>query len=454
MGCQTWPRVGPVALPHPDLRVLTFGCLTSFVMGLCCGVVPAIRASGSAAVDGFLAGGQRIAGSSRGQRRIRHGFQALQIALTLVLLVGAGLLISSVLRLVDTPVGFDAEHLGYVSLNFPPQSFPLQTQKSAFADELVARVSAVPGVKGVALGQPPVTGGWTMERLTPEAGPANALVLSTTQFWVSNEYLRVAGIALKEGRAFGPEDHANTPDVVIISENAARLLWPGRNAIGERLQLGTQRTPYTVVGIVPHLKTIYLARDGVELFFPAAQFSVPPGLVVRMTGDVASVAASIRTEVRAIDPRVTVQRIGMVDRLFAESDPIGTPRFYAVLLGVLGALGLLTAAVGLYGLATYTVNQRRREIGVRLALGANMASIRRLMIRNVFGPVAEGTAAGLVVAMWLSKFLASQLFHVSPQDPATFATIIVLLIVVCGLAVIAPVRRAMRIDAAEALRAD
>jgi predicted permease len=443
-----------VSLPHLDLRVLAFDCLAVLFTGILCGVVPALRASRSAAGDGLLAGGQRIAGSSRGQRRIRIAFQTLQIALTLVLLAGAGLLIGSVLRMVNTPSGFDADRLGYVSLTFPPQSLPLQSQKSAVADELVARLSVLSGVRGVALGPPPVAGGTSTIPLAPENEPSHSVLMRTNNFYVSANYFQVAGIGLKEGRPFGPEDQPNAPHVVIISENAAGRLWPGRSAVGERLQRGTHKEAYTVVGVLPHLRTIELANDDVQLFFPMAQGGFPSSVVLRTTGDIGTVAASVRAEVLAINPRVIIQRIGTVDHLFAELDPIGSPRFYAVLLGSLAGLGLLTAAVGLYGLLSYTVSQRTREIGVRVALGADRARVRRLVLRDAFGPVALGIGGGVVAALWLSKFLASQLFHVTPQDPTTFAMMVALLVIVSGLAVVAPVLRATRIDPVDALRAE
>jgi putative ABC transport system permease protein len=446
------PSLFGVSLPQPDLRLLAFGGLVVVVAGLSCGVVPAVRASGSVAIDGLLAGGQRIAGSSRGQRRIRHAFQALQIALAVVLLVGAGLLINSFLRMVNTPTGFDSAHLAYVSFTYPAQSFKRQADRVVFAQELIARLSVVPGVRGVSVGQPPVSGGVDIDQVVPDGDPARAAVVRSHSFFVGPDYFEVAGIALKEGRVFEPEEQQNAPRVIIISENAAGRFWPGRSPVGERIVLSAGGRPYTVVGVVPHLKTVDVAQDGVELFFPAAQFSAPPGLLVRTTGDAGSVAASIRALVQAVDPRVTVQRIGTVDHLFAESDPLGSSRFYAVLLGGLAVLGLLTAAMGVYGLLAFAVGQRTREIGVRIALGAEPASVRRLVISDAIGPVALGTAAGLIAATWLSKFLASHLFHVSPHDLTTFGAIISLLVIVCALSVVVPVRRATHIDPVDALR--
>jgi predicted permease len=440
------PSLLGISLPLLDLRVFAFGALAVVMAGVLSGAVPAVRASRPVAVGGLLAGGQRVSGS--GQRRIRHVFQALQVALALVLLVGAGLFISSFLRMVTMPSGFDSTRLVYVEFNFPRQAFPLSepARRSAFADELTSRVSAVPGVEAVTLGQPPVKGGFSTDRLVPDGDPARAALVRTHSFYVRPDYFHVAGIPLKAGRTFGAEDHRSAPRVVIISENAAGRLWPGRSAIGGRLD------GYTVVGVIPHLKTVDFASDGVELFYPAAQHSYPPALLVRRAAGTASVAQSIRALVKAVDPRVSVQRIGTVEHLLAESDPVGSSRFYALLLGTLAALGLLTASVGLYGLISFAVGQRVHEIGVRMALGADRQRIRRLVIREALVPVALGLAAGVVIAGWLSSSLASQLFHVSPHDPATFVAIVTLVLAASAISLVVPVRRATRLDPVDALR--
>jgi putative ABC transport system permease protein len=440
-----------VSLPQLDLRALAFGGLAVLAAWLCSTAVSAIRASGAAAVDTLPAGGRRIAGY-RGQRRLRQVFQTLQIALTLVLLAGAGLFISSVLRVVNTPAGFESKNLAYATFTFPAASFRLPAERFAFADELVARVSAMPGVQGATLGQPPVQGLGDSERLVPDGDPARAVRVQTSTYYVRPDYFRVAGIVLREGRTFGPEDHQNAPRVVIISENAAKRFWPGRSAVGARLLRSAGGKPYTVVGVVPHLRTVDFTNDGVELFYPIAQSVSAPSLLVKTTGDAASVAASIRAQAGAVDSRVTIKRLGTVDHLFEESDPLGSPLFLAVLLGGLAGLGLLAASVGLYGLLSFAVSQRTHEIGVRVALGAEPAGVRRLVIGDAFWPVALGVGAGLVAAMWLSKFVASQLFEVTPHDPTTFGAIVALLVIICGLTVIVPVSRATHIDAVDALR--
>ena len=443
-----------VALPTPDVRVFSVGCVAVLLSGALCAVAPALRASSVIATDGLLNGGQRVVGLSREQRRLRRAFQSLQIALTLLLLVGAGLLGSSLRRIVNTPAGFAEGRLAYVELAFTSQSFPQPAQKARVVDELLARLSGLPGVQGVAIGMPPTGGGTSTIPLSAEERPAQPILVKTTNFSVGANYFDVAGISLTEGRPFSAVDGPTALHNIIISDNLARQLWPGRSAVGERLQRGTHADVYTIVGVVPHLRTIELTSDDVQLFFRASP-DYPQGyLVLRLTADAAPIAASVRALVRDVDPRVTVRRIGTPDGLYAEFDPAASPRFYAVLLSTLAGLGLVTATIGLYGLSSYAVSQRTREIGVRVALGADRASIRRLVIVDAFGPLAAGIAAGLLAALWLSQFLASQLFHTTPRDPLTIAATIAFLMAACAVAIVVPVRRATRIDAADALRAE
>lgn len=443
------------SLPELDVRVLAFGILAVTVSGILCGAMPALRASHSAATGGLLAGGQSIAGVSRGQRRVRHAFQALQVAMTLVLLAGAGLLLSSLLRLVSVPTGFVPEDLGYASLTFPRNAYTQPAQTTAFYNQLIARLATVPGFRAATVGPPPVSG-YAGYQFHPEGSDdeREATAVPLELFPVRTDYFRVAGIPLREGRVFGPEDGPSAPPVAIISENAARRLWPGRSAIGQRFRWYPAVPPLTVVGVVPHIRTINLARAGGEVYVPAAQGGEVASLVFRTTGEPAPAIAAIRAEARSIDPTVTVGRIGMVDKLFAEFDPIGSSRFYALLLGLFAGVGLLTAAVGLYGLLSYSVSRRTHEIGVRIALGAGIARVRWLMIADAFVPVGAGMVVGLVAAGWLSRLIASQLFQVTPGDPATLVAIAMLFVVVSAVAVIAPVRRATRIEPAEALRTE
>ena len=441
------------SLPSVDLRVLAFGAGSTILTGLCCGIVPALRTSGSNSLGNFIAGGGRVAGPSRAERRLRGAFQALQFALTIVLLIGAGLLIGTFVRLVDVPLGFDADKLMYVDLSVPAGAFAGDPQQFAFASELAAHIGSLPGVRGAAVGQPPAAGGTNAGRLWTDDASGNSILARTEWFFVDRAYFDVAGIPLERGRPIGPQDRAGSPPVVIVSDNLARRLWPNRDPIGQRLMLGTSQ-PYEVIGVVPHLKTIDVANDNVQVFLSAAQLGRPTSLIFRASVDPSLVADAVRLEARALNPYVTVRRIGTVEDFVRELDPLGSPRLYAVLMGTLAGLGLLTAAVGLFGLLSHAVSQRTREIGVRIALGAGASRVRALVIRTALVPLAIGTPAGLVASIWLSRLLASQLFHVTPHDPVTFAIVTAVLIVACAIALVVPTIRATRVDPVDALRAE
>jgi putative ABC transport system permease protein len=440
------------SLPELDWRVLAVAVASALVAGACCGLVSAIRASRRQPLAGRFAGVGRVTGFTPYDRVLRNAFQTLQIALTLVLLSGAGVYVGSFIRMATMPRGFESRNLWYVSLTSPGGGVWTVDRQAAYIDQLTSRVSRLPGVREVAFGQSPVSGARNTTVFTPEGDPARASATVTQWYFVSDNYFRAAGIPILEGRAFGSADRPDTPEVIIISENAARRLWPQQSAIGRRFSAA--RVNYTVVGVVPHLKTFDVAADGFEMFRAASQATYIPSFVVRVTEEAPLLADAIRAEVRAIDPVVKLQRLGTVDNLVAEFDPLGSARLYATLLGVMAAIGLLTATIGLYGVIAYSVVQRTREIGVRMALGADGGRVKRLVVREALVPVIAGVATGLVAAMWLSRFIASQVFQISPRDPAMLAGIVLLLVMVCGIAVALPVRRATRVDPVEALRAE
>ncbi len=441
-------------VPALDMRVLAFEVAAALLTGLLCGALPALRASRTAAAGGLLAGGQSIAGLSRAQRNVRNLFQALQVAMTLVLLTGAGLLLASFLRLVTVPRGFDETNLVYADLALPREAYREAAQFRAFFDELIARTAAIPGVSGATNAMPPVSGASGQHFLLDGSDGQPAVSAPLELFLVQPDYFKVARIPLKEGRGFGPEDGPNAPPVAIIGENAARRFWPGASAIGRQFRLFADKPPKTIIGVVPDVRTINLLRDGVEAYVPAAQEGSLPSLLFRTAGDPAPVIAAVRAILRDIDPKVTLTHIGTVAALYAEFDPLGSPRFYAIVMGVFAGMALLTAAVGLYGLLSYAVSRRTREIGVRIALGADASGVRWLVIRDAVVSVGAGVAAGLLASLWLSRFIASQLFHVQPHDPLTLAAIVLLLLAVSGAAAFAPAYRASRVDPIDALRAE
>ena len=444
------------ALPTLDWRAVLFGSACALAAGACCGLMPAIRASRTDALAPEIGMGGRTVGPTRAERRLRDAFQALQIALTLVLLAGAGLLVGTFIRLVTMPAGFDADHLIYLQMN-RPQSGWTHERHAAYADELVRRVSSVPGIRSVSAGPPPVAAGKSTGLFTTVDAAARTIEATTQWFTVGDGYFRTAGIPLRAGRSFGPEDGRDSPKVAVISDNLANRLWPGQSPLGQGVHFGgwNPGPTYLVVGVVPHLKTLFVAEDGVEVFISATQHMPPnPSFIFRLDAGAAQVADTIRAQLRGLDAAATLTRFGTVEGLRDEYDPLGQPRLYATLVGTLAGLGLFTAAIGLYGVVSYSVGRRTREIGVRMALGAEAARIRSLVIREALIPIAAGVAVGLIGALWLSRLLTAQLFQMSPHDPATFVGIVAVLVVACAVAAGVPVRRATRIDPVSALRAD
>ena len=442
-----------VSSPALDWRALAFGSVVAGFTAVLSSVVPAWRASRSSDAARGAAVGQRAAGSSRGERRARDLFQAIQVALTVVLLAGAGLLTASLNRLVAVPTGYDAHNLGFAEMTLPKR-VPLDAAQRGSIDRLVARIGSLPGVRAVTVGLPP-TGGYTGGSFLPEGSLVEPLPsVPAESFYVRPSYFQVAGIPLSEGRGFGPEDRRDTPLVAVISDNVARRFWPGESAIGKRFRQDPRAPLVTIVGVVPRVRTSLLARETAVVYMASTQVAEHPNLLFRIDGDAGATLNAIRRELRAANPRLTLERIGMVERLAAEWDPTAPARFYALLFGAFAGLAVLTAGVGLYGLLAYSVSRRTQEIGVRIALGAGVSSVRRLVVRELFVPVAGGIVAGLLAANVLSEYLRSRLFQVAPGDPVVLTVIVAFFLMVCVAAAFVPVRRATRVDPVDALRAE
>lgn len=444
------------AVPVLDVRVFAFGSLTAVFASVFCGLVPGMHASRTAEPAGVLAGAQPIRGWSRGQRRLQALFQAAQFAMTLVLLVAAGLLMASVVRMIAMPSGFDPKNLAYADIAFPQGSYRQTAEREAFFGRLLGAISALPGVRAATIGPAPVFTGPEYRFVPADAEVEAAREASLEAYFVRPDYFRVAGIPFKQGRTFGPEDRQGAPPVAIISENAARLFWPGQNAIGRQFRglPPNESTNVTVVGVVAHIRTVNFRRDGVEAYFPASQTVGWPGVLIRLKEDGKPTLAAVRREVKAIDPRVTVPRLQMVADMFADIGPVNTSRFYAVLVGLFACLALVTAAVGLYGTLSYSVSRRTHEIGVRLALGADIGRVRRLVVADALAPIGAGTVAGLAGAIGTSRLIGSQLYRTTPYDPLTLGAVVVVLATACAVAAFVPARRATLVSPVETLRVE
>jgi putative ABC transport system permease protein len=442
-----------------DAKVLGFTLLVSLLTGLIFGLAPATQASNFNLNETLKEGGRDAASGSRG-KRVRSLLVIAEVAVSLVLLIGAGLLINSFLRLRSVEPGFNVSNLLTMGVVLPQQKYPDHARRSAFYDDLIRRVEAVPGVKSAAVTNwiPLVKQGdstsITIEgRPAPE--PGKELIVVTRV--VSPDYFKTMGIQLSRGRAFDErQDRADAPGAVIVSETAARRYWPGEDAVGKRLSVGTPESPddwLTVVGVTKDVRQFQLDADPkpqMYLTYAQADFFNPRNLVVSTEVEPQSLASAVRNTVWAIDRDQPVSNIRTMEDVLSES--IARQRFSMLLLGVFASVALLLAAVGLYGVMSYTVAQRTREIGLRMALGAQRWDVLRLVVGQGLKLALVGVALGLVAAFMLTRVMSSLLFGVSPTDPVTLATISLVLVAVALLASYIPARRATKVDPLIALR--
>ena len=446
------PRLGEVGLRIP---VFAWTLGISIITGVLFGLAPAIGASKPDLTEALKEGGRSIAGSSRS--RMRNLLVVSEIALALVLLIGAGLMIRSFSRLQRVSPGFDSNNLLTMNISLPRQKYRENQQINSFFDRLLEGVRSVPGVESVGgidplpLGGSDGTIGFVVEGAPPrELGDRTEVGART----VTSAYFQTMRIPLLKGRAFGETDLEEAPRVVIINEALAKRFWPNEEAIGKRLGFRAKEPQiwHEVIGIVGNVKHRRLDADPKpELFFPYSQY---PGsfmtLVARTTSDPASSTAAIRNQVLALDPDQPVFDIKtMAERL---SKSVAVSRFIMLMLGVFATSSLLLAAVGIYGLIAYTVSQRTHEIGVRLALGADAGNIVKLVLGHGSKLIIAGVVIGVAGALALTRLMKSLLFDVSPTDTLTFVVISSILALVALAACFVPARRATKVDPMVALR--
>jgi putative ABC transport system permease protein len=461
-GTTVWPALIPpdlglfaANLPAIDARSLAFCAGAVVLTGLLCSVLPALRAV-SPDVVRALEGSGAVAGTTPAGRRLRLGLQAAQVALTVVLLSAAGLLAMSFMRMVRAEYGYEADRLAMASLALPA-TYTDSASRSGFFDDLLARVRETPGVR-VAYGTPPASGSGGASLIL--SGREDAAGTGSFNLYAADpEYFSVAGIPLRAGRIFNAHDGPAAPEVALIDERAAERYWPGQSAIGQRIRLRRTSWPWmTVVGIVGHVKTSDFTEPGgtVQVYHPIAQSGSGMAgryrtMIVR-ADDPSAALASIQTLARTMDPEVTVTLQERVSALY--DDVFVMPRFYAIVMALVAGIGLVTAAVGLFAVLSYSVTERAREIGVRIALGAEPRRLRRLVVREALVPVAAGTLAGLAVCFWGTRLLVSLLYETSPLDIMTLGLVLLTIAAAAVAAAYVPARRATRLDPIAILRSD
>jgi putative ABC transport system permease protein len=446
------PRLDETRL---DVRVLGFTFIVSLLTGLIFGLAPAWQAS-KLNLNNTLKEGGRSSGGAR--QRLRAALVVGEVALALVLLLGAGLMIRSFIHLQNAPLGFAPENVLTMQVSLPASKYGKDAPVNFFA-QLLERLRAVPGVTdAAAVTQLPLFSGssWAQE-ITLE-GRAAALAeakLSTATFAVTPHYFQTMGIPLLQGRDFTEQDRGQSgqsPLTLIVSEAFARQFWPNENPIGKRFRPGSFDSFGTVVGVVGNVRNASLENEGRPAFYFSHGHIGMPGLVVavRTVAPPETLTAALRAQVHALDHELPVYNIRTLDQVV--SNAAGQPRFQTLLLGLFGTVALLLAALGIYGVMAYAVTQRTHEIGVRMALGAKARDVQTLVVRQGMRLSLIGVTIGLALAFGLTRYLSSLLYRVSTTDSLTFVLLPILLIGVALLACYIPARRATKVDPLTALR--
>ncbi len=435
-----------------DWKVFLFALAASLFTGILFGLLPSLRAS---KVDLHTTLKSGAATASRRAGGFRNLLVIAEVALAVVLLVGAGLMINSFIRVTSIDTGFNPENVLSMELRMLAREKP--PEQTAFVDQVLERVRSLPGVKDAAFVESlPMVGGSSQSNKRskmlegPIAGDPDAQMKIEPRF-ATPDYFQTMGIRLLRGRLFTDQDTAETQPVVIVSERMAREAWPGEDAIGKRLLWNWKKDQRpTVIGVVTDI-TQYDREPALALYYP---FSQNPdsflSLAVRSSSDPLNLIAGIRNQIFEVDPRVVVDDVMTMEQRLG--DLVAQPRFYAVLLGAFAVMGMLLSIIGLYGVISYLVSQRTREVGIRIALGAQSHDIFKLVIGHGLALTLIGFATGLVGAFALSRLLDSLLFGVTATDPATYAVISLLLLTTTFAACYLPARRATRVDPVIALR--
>jgi predicted permease len=455
------PRLGAIVI---DARVMAFCLGLSLVSTLLIGLVPALRVSGVAFGEGLAlhAGAARTTGDRQGER-LRTLLVAAQIAMTLVLLIGAGLLIHSFVRLTSVSTGFESNGrdgvLQIVKVQLPERLYDEPERMHAFARGVLDRVQSLPGVKSASLiNSVPFGLMFIQGDFDIEGQPKPNLFAGAPK--IDADYFKTMGIPLLAGREFTPQDTAAAPKVAILSERIVRECFPGgpREALGRRVRVNVMDRGdwLTVVGVVADIHQRGLAGDVQPMIYAPFQQDRSGFLrfvsFVARTATPGSVAEGIRAEIRRAAPDLPIESTVTMDEAVAAS--VAQPRFRTVLLGLFAMAATLIATCGLYGLMAYAVAQRRREIGVRMALGADRRDVFRLVLSRALRIVAAGLIVGLAGAAVITRVLQTFLFGVTPTDPIAFSIVTLLLLAVGLMAAWLPARRAGRIDPWAALRAE
>jgi predicted permease len=454
------PRLNEVDV---SAGVLFFTFLISIVTGVLFGLAPALQAANPSQVENLREGG-RGSGVGRRHTRVSRVLVVSEIALSIVLLAGAGLLLRSFWRVLEVQPGFNASHLTTVQIWIPQSNDParnpysVEEKRADFLLEISRRVSALPGVQQASISGNdtlPMNSGRNFSPFTiqgrateSERGPIADIAV------VDTKYFRTMEVPLVTGRNFNSADTYKTKPVAVIDQTLARQYWPWADPLGQELKFGFGRglQGLTIVGVVGDIKSDGFEAPSVpHIYVGLGQFAPVNAVVfLRSKGDVAYLGEAVRHEVESIDPNVPVHSISSMDQIIARS--VADRRFALELLGVFATVALLLAAIGIYGVMSYSFSQRTHEVGIRVALGAQRLDILRMALGEGMRIVVIGLASGLVGAVIVTRVFRSMLFGIRPADPVTFASVAGILAGVALLACYLPAQRATRVDPLVALR--
>ncbi len=453
IGAGDLPRLDQV---HLDWRVLLFTVGVALLTGIVAGLAPAYRLSKNNMHDSLKEGmrGTGIVAS----RRLRGLLIVSEVALSLTLLIGAGLLLRSLSRLLVVSPGFEPTNVLSMQTSVLGQRFNDNAIVRQYYADAVERLRALPGVQSAAAASEiPLAGnmdkyGFHVEgkmHANPEEDP------SAERYCITPGFLETMRIPLLRGRDISPTDTATAPQVLLIGETTARRIWPGEDPIGKRVKLGGVDNPWwTVVGVSGDVHHVGLDADpDMQMYVPHQQWPFPDGLmvfVIRAASTPTAISSAAQQAIHSIDATQPISRIMTLESYVGLS--VQGRRFALILIGAFAAVALALSVVGIYGVTTYSVAQRTREIGIRIALGGQRGELLGLLLRQGMRLVVFGVIAGVIASVALTRFLATMLFDVQPTDPLTFASVVLLLVAVSAAACFLPARRAMRVDPMVALR--
>ena len=456
LAAPSLPNFGDVTIDSP---VLGFAAAVSIVCGLAFGLMPALAATTGDPRDALVEGGGRSASHGRADARSSRVLVAAQLAVAVVLVIGAGLLVRTFVTMVNTDVGYraDASTLTF-RVNLPSRRYGSAEARLGFLDPFVQRLRLMPGVSAAGYtAVAPWNGGLMSVRLRIEGQSTDEVNVPQVEYaTASDEFFTALGIPLKSGRVFGPSDRAGSAPVLVISESVSRRFWPGSSPLGSRVFLSEgsdSSAGFEVIGVVGDVRPNVMSDANATIYVTERQWPGNGGeFVVRRSRDAMALVPAITQALRESDPKLPLIRARTMQEVLRGA--AARQRLAMILMGAFAALTLVLASLGLYGILAYAVAGRAREFGIRSALGASRSSILGMVFRQGMGTAIIGVAAGLFIAAAASQYLGSLLVGVSAHDAVTFVLASLLLIVVAALATVLPALSATRVQPVDALRLD